>query len=304
MVGMQGFAAVFLVRIALESTKLAHGKQRSPQRFVMGLALPFSNFGGVLQPFSLCGSPLKTPSLPTVRKGPLSDSSWVWLYFFNLWRGFAAVFLVRIALENTKLAHGRQRSTQRFVMGLALLFQALEELDFAYLFVVDVTQQLSYLLVAGGRELALAKSAFPEKPLREAKPGLKAPGGTFGEMGRRGTSPELLFQQVALNRVCWKALAPAFLERGCCYTSVDGARPFGRGNTIRAEETLMEVGGLVSRKAQFVPAFFAALNGGFSCHKEPNSTISEELAGIKELSGCFDEGSEGCVESGQFKNVF
>ncbi|CAK9072803.1 unnamed protein product [Durusdinium trenchii] len=104
-----------------------------------------------------------------------------------------------------------------------------KELDFAYLFVVDVTQQLSYLLVAGGRELALAKSAFPEKPLREAKPGLKAP-----------------------------------------------------GNTIRAEETLMEVGGLVSRKAQFVPAFFAALNGGFSCHKEPNSTISEELAGIKE----------------------
>ncbi|CAK9072801.1 unnamed protein product [Durusdinium trenchii] len=77
-----------------------------------------------------------------------------------------------------------------------------KELDFAYLFVVDVTQQLSYLLVAGGRELALAKSAFPEKPLREAKPGLKAP-----------------------------------------------------GNTIRAEETLME---------------------------EPNSTISEELAGIKE----------------------
>lgn len=57
----------------------------------------------------------------------------------------------------------------------------------------------------------------------------------------------------------------------------------------------MEVGPIVSRKAQFVPAFFSALNGGFTCHKQPNSTISnsldnskassrlgEELAGIKE----------------------
>ena len=33
-----------------------------------------------------------------------------------------------------------------------------KELDFAYLFVVDVTQQKSFLLVAGGRELALAKA--------------------------------------------------------------------------------------------------------------------------------------------------
>lgn len=43
-------------------------------------------------------------------------------------------------------------------------------------FVVDVTQQMSFLLVAGGRELALAKVAFPGRPLREAKVGLKAPG--------------------------------------------------------------------------------------------------------------------------------
>lgn len=43
-----------------------------------------------------------------------------------------------------------------------------------------------------------------------------------------------------------------------------------------------EVGDIVSRKAQFVPAFFSALNSGFTCHKQPNSTISEELAGIKE----------------------
>lgn len=104
-----------------------------------------------------------------------------------------------------------------------------KELDFAYLFVVDVTQQKSFLLVAGGRELALAKAAFPGRPLREAKVGIQAP-----------------------------------------------------GKTIQAGETLMEVGDIVSRKAQFVPAFFSALNSGFSCHKQPNSSISEEIAGIKE----------------------
>ncbi|OLP80665.1 hypothetical protein AK812_SmicGene38891 [Symbiodinium microadriaticum] len=54
-----------------------------------------------------------------------------------------------------------------------------EELDFAYLFVVDVTQQKSLLLVAGGRELALAKAAFPGKETREAKPGIRAPGATI-----------------------------------------------------------------------------------------------------------------------------
>lgn len=51
---------------------------------------------------------------------------------------------------------------------------------------------------------------------------------------------------------------------------------------ISAIETLLEVGDIVSRKAQFVPAFFSALNSGFTCHKQPNSTISEEIASIKE----------------------
>jgi len=104
-----------------------------------------------------------------------------------------------------------------------------KELDFAYLFVVDVTQQKSLLLVAGGRELALAKAAFPGKETREAKPGIRAPGAT-----------------------------------------------------IKAHETLMDVGGIVSRKAQFVPAFLSALNDGFTCHKQPNSTIPEENAGTRE----------------------
>merc|ERR1712228_1159782 len=85
-----------------------------------------------------------------------------------------------------------------------------KELDFAYIFIVDITKQSSVLLVAGGRELALAKAAFPGCQVRAAKPGIVAP-----------------------------------------------------GETIAAHETLMEVGGIVSRKAQFVPAFFEALKGGF-----------------------------------------
>ena len=35
------------------------------------------------------------------------------------------------------------------------------QLDFVFLFVVDVTNQCSQLLICGGRELLLAKLAFP-----------------------------------------------------------------------------------------------------------------------------------------------
>lgn len=100
-----------------------------------------------------------------------------------------------------------------------------KELDFSYLFVVDVTKQCSVLLVCGGRELALARAAFPGCPLRMAKPGLTAP-----------------------------------------------------GQTIAADETLMDVGNLVSRKAEFVPAFFQALSGGFTCHKQPMGSLSQSEA--------------------------
>ena len=51
----------------------------------------------------------------------------------------------------------------------------------------------------------------------------------------------------------------------------------------------MEVGPIVSRKAQFVPAFFSALNGGFTCHKQPNSTISN---------------SEGSIQSNMYMNRY
>lgn len=99
------------------------------------------------------------------------------------------------------------------------------ELDFSYLFVVNVTENTSVLLVCGGRELALAKAAFPGGELRACKPGVQAP-----------------------------------------------------GETIAADQTLLEVGDKVSRKAQFVPAFFQALTGGFTCHKTPMSDVSEEVA--------------------------
>merc|ERR1712039_725339 len=50
------------------------------------------------------------------------------------------------------------------------------------------------------------------------------------------------------------------------------------GEIISADQTLLDVGPLVSRKAQFVPAFFQALSDGFKCHKHPMSELSEEVA--------------------------
>ena len=87
------------------------------------------------------------------------------------------------------------------------------ELDFAFLFVVNVVEQTSILLICGGRELALAKAAFLENEemegvsLQAAFPGIQAP-----------------------------------------------------GRSIQPEETAMVLPkGYVSRKAQFVPAFFEAI---------------------------------------------
>jgi len=100
------------------------------------------------------------------------------------------------------------------------------ELDFAFLFIVDIVGNTSKMIISGGRELALAKAAFPGCKLTEAQPGITAP-----------------------------------------------------GSTIKADETLMHLGeGMVSRKAQFAPAFLNAMSGNFTCHKKPNSERSlEEL---------------------------
>merc|ERR1712137_1509224 len=47
-------------------------------------------------------------------------------------------------------------------------------LDFAFLFVVNVVQQRSLMLVCGGRECALAKAAFPGCPFRKANDAMTA----------------------------------------------------------------------------------------------------------------------------------
>eukprot|EP00397_Hematodinium_sp_SG-2012_P015809 GEMP01016110.1.p1 GENE.GEMP01016110.1~~GEMP01016110.1.p1 ORF type:complete len:510 (+),score=115.68 GEMP01016110.1:175-1704(+) len=52
-------------------------------------------------------------------------------------------------------------------------------LDFAFLFVVDITKQESHLLIPGGREKCLAVAAFPRATLSCAKDGMNAPGNTI-----------------------------------------------------------------------------------------------------------------------------
>merc|ERR1712137_168044 len=98
-----------------------------------------------------------------------------------------------------------------------------KELDFAYLFIVDVVKQESHLIICGGRELALAQKAFSNGVLDAAHPDMEAP-----------------------------------------------------GKHIKVGETLMHVGNLVSRKAEFAPAFFEALKD-FTCHKKPMSSLTEAM---------------------------
>lgn len=89
------------------------------------------------------------------------------------------------------------------------------ELDFAFLFVVNVVEQRSILLICGGRELALARAAF---------------------MG----NDDDMTAGVTLQAASPNIQAP--------------------GSTIKPEETAMLLPkGHVSRKAQFVPAFFKAI---------------------------------------------
>eukprot|EP00928_Gymnodinium_smaydae_P002575 TRINITY_DN10923_c0_g1_i2.p1 TRINITY_DN10923_c0_g1~~TRINITY_DN10923_c0_g1_i2.p1 ORF type:complete len:623 (+),score=145.78 TRINITY_DN10923_c0_g1_i2:81-1949(+) len=113
------------------------------------------------------------------------------------------------------------------------------ELDFAFLFVVDIVKQRSVLLVCGGREYALARAAFPGCKFSKAHDNVVAP-----------------------------------------------------GKTISADQTLCDVGPLVSRKAQFVPAFSTVLNGGFSCHKERvSSSTYKETPDDEALRAVFSTGS-------------
>ncbi|CAD7953969.1 unnamed protein product [Amoebophrya sp. A25] len=81
-----------------------------------------------------------------------------------------------------------------------------KELDFAYLFVVDILNEVSYLIIAGGRELVLAKKAFPNAPLSRCVPHLEdAPGKTIGVDETMMTLPKGYVSRKA-------QFAPAFLN--------------------------------------------------------------------------------------------
>jgi inorganic pyrophosphatase/exopolyphosphatase len=116
------------------------------------------------------------------------------------------------------------------------------ELDFAFLFIVNVVEQKSILLISGGRELALAKAAFAEDD----------------EINSDG-------QSVTLQAAFPGISAP--------------------GSTIQPEETAMLLPkGYVSRKAQFVPAFFKAIQDDFEYEeKGPVSKEAEEVDEVSEL---------------------
>ena len=136
-----------------------------------------------------------------------------------------------------------------------LQLQRTKELDFAFLFVVNVVEQKSILLIPGGRELALAKAAIIESDdpraneavLMAAYPGIVAP-----------------------------------------------------GSTIKAEETSMHLPvGLVSRKAQFVPAiinalerdFFYEAKGPVSLEPESDSRYSE--TDTRQVLNAIEAGKQG-----------
>jgi len=117
-----------------------------------------------------------------------------------------------------------------------------KELDFAFLFVVNVVEQTSILLIAGGRELCLAKAAFMPDSTDEDEQ-----------------------KQAPPNEDVADADADASLPR--LFKANDSIR--APGSTIRPEETAMALPkGYVSRKAQFVPAFFKAIENDYF-HYEP-----------------------------------
>jgi inorganic pyrophosphatase/exopolyphosphatase len=78
------------------------------------------------------------------------------------------------------------------------------------------------------------------------------------------------------------ALAKVAFPHGCLCEAKGGI--VVPDDTIAAEETLMKVGNLVSRKAQFVPAVLHALSNGFKCHKKPVACLDE--------SELLDEGAQ------------
>jgi hypothetical protein len=130
-----------------------------------------------------------------------------------------------------------------------------DQLDFAFLFVVDVLKKCSVLLVCGGREYALASKAFEGCPFTHAAPGPTLP-----------LSP---LSPITL-------LHPHFLFTVSPDHSTKTDQPWSaeHSTNITGEQTLCDVGPLVSRKSQFLPAFTRVLQSGFTCHKERTSSAS------------------------------
>lgn len=124
------------------------------------------------------------------------------------------------------------------------------ELDFAFLFVVNVVEETSTLLICGGRELALAKAAFLEND----------------EINPDGTS-------VVLQEALPGIVPP--------------------GSTILPHETAMTLPkGYVSRKAQFVPAFFQAIQDDFEYESKgpvSESVVAEECDDTEDAAGEQDD---------------
>lgn len=117
------------------------------------------------------------------------------------------------------------------------MYDARKELDFAFLFVVDVTRQRSVLLICGDRELQLAQAAFPGCPTSIAAPGSEAPGNRI--------KPEETMMDVG-ERVSRKgqflpALSKALLDGFKCHKKPMGLLTDEEVAKLRGADSLLPV---------------------------------------------------------------
>ena len=85
------------------------------------------------------------------------------------------------------------------------------------------------------------------------------------EVEYRGDIQGVAFEQDEIPEYAkWLGMDPEE-DKDLFYIAKEGLK--APGTTVRADQTLCDVGPLVSRKAQFVPAFSHVLAEGFSCHR-------------------------------------
>ena len=155
-----------------------------------------------------------------------------------------------------------------------------KQLDFAFLFVVDVVNQCSKLLVCGGREYALASTAFAGCAFQCAKEGMKAPGTTVDanqtlcdvgplvsrkvradvQLGARARAQKADVQRVARATVCEGWTRPHLTR---CRRNLTHIPP----PQNPATPILNTHARVPNLQAQFVPAFSHVLAAGFKCHR-------------------------------------